>query len=89
MRIGVPSEIKTNENRVAVVPAGVEAMVGAGHEVLVERSAGEGSGFDDAAYAAAGAKLIPAAAVFVKPADLDAVLRFVVDRCPIQNRATG
>jgi alanine dehydrogenase len=57
MRIGVPKEIKTNENRVALVPAGAEALVSAGHEVLVERSAGEGSGFDDGQYQAAGARI--------------------------------
>jgi alanine dehydrogenase len=62
MKIGVPKEIKTNENRVAVVPAGAEAMAAAGHHVFVERGAGEGSGFDDAAYAAAGAKIVPTAA---------------------------
>ena len=43
MRIGVPKEIKTNENRVALQPAGAELLVGDGHEVWVERSAGEGS----------------------------------------------
>jgi len=62
MRIGVPKEIKTNENRIALVPAGAEAMVGAGHEVYVERGAGLGSGFEDSAYEAAGAKLLPTAA---------------------------
>ena len=62
MRIGVPSEIKTNENRVALVPAGAEALVAAGHQVMVERSAGDGSGFADADYAAVGATLSPTAA---------------------------
>jgi len=62
MRIGVPKEIKTNENRVALVPAGTEALVAAGHQVIVERSAGEGSGFPDADYAAVGATLAPTAA---------------------------
>ena len=57
MRIGVPKEIKTNENRIALVPAGAEALVAAGHQVLVEKSAGEGSGFEDAQYVAAGAKI--------------------------------
>ena len=47
MRIGVPKEIKTNENRIALVPAGAEALVAAGHSVLVEEGAGEGSGFAD------------------------------------------
>ena len=62
MKIGVPKEIKTNENRVALVPAGVEALVAGGHQVLVERGAGLGSGFDDAAYQAAGAQIQPDAA---------------------------
>ncbi len=57
MQIGVPREIKTNENRVALVPAGAEALVAAGHQVMVEKGAGEGSGFEDAQYVAAGAKI--------------------------------
>ena len=61
MIIGVPKEIKTNENRVALVPAGAEALVGAGHAVHVERGAGEGSGFGDTAYVAAGATILPTA----------------------------
>jgi len=62
MIIGVPREIKTNENRVALVPGGAEALVGAGHAVYVERGAGEGSGFSDAAYVDAGASILPSAA---------------------------
>jgi len=58
MIIGVPKEIKSNENRVAVVPGGVEALVNAGHTVLVETGAGVGSGFDDDTYAAAGGSLV-------------------------------
>jgi len=57
MKIGVPKEIKTNENRIALVPAGAEALIGAGHSVLVETGAGLGSGFTDDAYAAVGAKI--------------------------------
>ncbi len=57
MKVGVPKEIKTNENRVSLVPAGVEALVAAGHQVLVETGAGSGSGFEDAAYLAAGARI--------------------------------
>jgi alanine dehydrogenase len=70
MRIGIPKEIKTNENRVSVVPAGVEALVSAGHEVLVERGAGEGSGFADAQYAAAGARIADDADAVWAAADL-------------------
>ncbi len=55
MRIGIPKEIKTNENRVSLVPAGAEALVAAGHTVVVEAGAGLGSGFSDEQYAAAGA----------------------------------
>jgi len=62
MKIGVPKEIKTNENRIALVPAGAEALVGAGHSVLVETGAGLGSGFPDDAYTAVGAKIAPDAA---------------------------
>ncbi len=57
MRIGVPKEIKANENRIALVPAGVTAFVAAGHSVLVEAGAGIGSGFEDDAYRDAGAEL--------------------------------
>ncbi len=62
MIIGVPKEIKTNENRVALVPGGAEALVHAGHEVLIEKSAGSGSGFDDKDYTDAGAKIVGTAA---------------------------
>jgi len=57
MIIGVPKEIKNNENRVALTPAGVSALVRKGHTVYVQKSAGEGSGFSDAEYKAAGAKM--------------------------------
>lgn len=61
MIIGVPKEIKTNENRIALVPAGAELLVGAGHTVYVEQGAGLGSGFPDEAYTQAGARLLPTA----------------------------
>ena len=61
MKIGVPKEIKDMENRVAVTPQGVAALVRAGHEVLVEASTGLGSGFADEEYLAAGARLGDAA----------------------------
>jgi alanine dehydrogenase len=70
MKIGVPKEIKTNENRVAMVPAGVEAMVSAGHDVFVEHGAGEGSGFDDTAFKSVGATIMPTAADTWGAADL-------------------
>jgi len=61
MIIGVPKEIKTNENRIALVPAGVEAFTTRGHTVYVEQGAGLGSGFPDEAFVAAGAKMLPTA----------------------------
>ncbi|MGI8618014.1 MAG: alanine dehydrogenase [Gemmatimonadaceae bacterium] len=70
MLIGVPKEIKTNENRIALVPAGAEALVAAGHDVLVETSAGEGSGFPDEMYTAVGARIAPDAAATWAKADM-------------------
>ena len=61
MLIGVPREIKTNENRVALVPAGAEALVQHGHQLFIERGAGLGSGFSDAQYEAAGATVLETA----------------------------
>src|SRR5687768_9872310 len=58
MRIGVPTEIKPNEGRVAMVPGGVQALVADGHEVIVQKGAGLGSGITDTEYAASGAKLV-------------------------------
>jgi len=57
MIVGVPREIKTAENRVALVPAGAESLVGDGHTVLVEQGAGLGSGFPDDAYRVVGASI--------------------------------
>jgi alanine dehydrogenase len=59
MIIGVPKEIKNNENRVAVTPAGVKEMLKHGHTVYVQSTAGVGSGFSDDEYKAAGAKMLP------------------------------
>ena len=60
MKIGVPKEIKNNENRVGMTPAGVKELVAHGHEVYVQHTAGEGSGFSDDEYEKAGAKVLPA-----------------------------
>lgn len=60
MIIGVPKEIKNNENRVALTPAGTKELVKRGHTVYVQHTAGENSGFPDAAYEQAGAKILPA-----------------------------
>ncbi|WP_189016978.1 alanine dehydrogenase [Paenibacillus marchantiophytorum] len=62
MVIGVPKEIKNNENRVALTPGGASMLLGAGHQVLVESGAGLGSGFLDEDYVKEGAILIPEAA---------------------------
>ncbi|WP_107842144.1 alanine dehydrogenase [Metasolibacillus meyeri] len=62
MKIGVPKEIKNNENRVAMTPAGVVTLVQAGHEVMIETGAGLGSSFTDADYIEAGAAIVPTAA---------------------------
>lgn len=59
MIIGVPKEIKNNENRVGMTPSGVQEMTKRGHTVYVQSSAGDNSGFSDAAYTAAGAKILP------------------------------
>jgi alanine dehydrogenase len=61
MKIGIPKEIKASENRVALVPGGAEALVAAGHVVLIETGAGLGSGFSDAQYEAMGAYIAPSA----------------------------
>lgn len=58
MIIGVPKEVKDRENRVAATPAGVHEYVSQGHTMLVQRSAGEGSGYSDVEYAAEGAEMI-------------------------------
>jgi alanine dehydrogenase len=62
MKIGVPKEIKTNENRIALVPAGAEQLVSAGHSVMIELGAGLGSGFSDEMYTDVGARIAPDAA---------------------------
>ncbi len=59
MKIGIPKEIKNNENRVGATPAGVKELVAHGHTLFVQHTAGEGSGFSDNEYAAAGATILP------------------------------
>lgn len=61
MLIGIPKEIKNNENRVALTPAGVHSLVGRGHRVLIETNAGLGSGFTDADYQKQGAEIVATA----------------------------
>ena len=61
MIVGLPKEIKDNEYRVGLTPAGVRALTDAGHNVVVQKSAGEGSGFADSLYQRAGATLLDTA----------------------------
>jgi alanine dehydrogenase len=58
MIIGVPKEIKPEENRIAIVPGGVETLIHKGHKVLIEKGAGDGSGFSDSEFMKAGAQII-------------------------------
>jgi alanine dehydrogenase len=58
MKIGVPKEIKNNENRIAITPSGVTNLISYGHEVYIEKDAGLGSGFADSQYIDAGAKIV-------------------------------
>ena len=62
MIVGVPREIKADEYRVAMLPVGVEELTSAGHQVLMEANAGQGSGIADALYETAGATIVPTAA---------------------------
>src|SRR5947209_9893982 len=70
MIVGVPREIKSDEYRVAMVPAGVEELTRAGHKVLVETGAGAGSGISDEMYAANGAEIVAATADLWQRADM-------------------
>ncbi len=70
MIIGVPKEVKTREYRVGLVPAGARAFIGAGHKVLIQKGAGEGSGIPDAEYTRVGAELIKSADEVWKRAEL-------------------
>src|SRR5579864_1522811 len=70
MRIGVPSEVKNSEYRVACTPSGVHELVRHGHQVLVQQGAGTGSSLPDADFSAAGAKLITSAEEVWAEADL-------------------
>lgn len=70
MIVGVPKEIKTDEYRVAMTPAGVEELTGGGHQVLIQSGAGHGSGISDEQYAEHGAKIIASAADIWSAADM-------------------
>lgn len=70
MKIGIPTEIKNNENRVSITPAGVHTLRQSGHQVVVESGAGLGSGFADDVFEAAGAIILPSAAEVWASADM-------------------
>ena len=70
MRIGVPTEIKADEYRVALTPAGARELTARGHEVIVQAGAGEGSAIADSDYVAQGARVVPVAASAYSLADL-------------------
>ena len=70
MRIGVPTEIKDNEYRVGMTPSGVRDLTSDGHQVLVQKGAGNGSGFADGEYEAAGARILPDADAVYSEADM-------------------
>jgi alanine dehydrogenase len=62
MKIGLPKEVKDNENRVGLTPAGVKALTDGGHSVLIQKSAGDGSGISDSEYTQAGGQIVDTAA---------------------------
>ena len=70
MRIGIPKEIKNNENRVGMTPAGVAELVHHGHQVFVQHTAGEGSGFSDDEYVKSGAEILPSIGETYAAADM-------------------
>jgi len=80
MKIGVPKEIKTNENRIALVPAGAEALVAAGHSVMIETNGGVGSGFPDEAYTAVGAQIAPDAGTVWRDAEMIMKVKEPIER---------
>jgi len=70
MKVGVPTEVKPDEYRVAITPAGVRELVEHGHEVLIQRGAGEGSSLVDTAFEAQGARVVPDAAALFAEAEM-------------------
>ncbi|HEY0633008.1 MAG TPA: hypothetical protein VGC98_13210, partial [Thermoleophilaceae bacterium] len=70
MRVGVPTETKVDEYRVALTPAGARELAEHGHEVLIQAGAGEGSAISDEDYASQGARILPDAAALFDEADM-------------------
>lgn len=79
MKIGIPKEIKSNEHRVSLIPAGAAALLSAGHTVFIETGAGEGSGFSDEDYAAMGATIVSSAAQIWADSDLIVKVKEPID----------
>jgi alanine dehydrogenase len=79
MRIGVPTEIKDNEYRVGMTPSGARDLAADGHQVLVQRGAGTGSGFTDEEYTAAGARILPDADAVYGEAEMIVKVKEPVD----------
>ena len=69
-KVGIPKEIKNNENRVGMTPSGVAELTRRGHQVFVQHTAGEGSGFSDADYEAVGASILPTIEDVYREADM-------------------
>ncbi len=86
MIIGIPREIKDNEYRVSLVPAGARSLADRGHEVLVETKAGSGSGFHDDEYAAAGARIVASASTVWEQAEM---IMKVKEPLPSEHRHLG
>ena len=70
MKVGIPKEIKNNENRVGMTPAGVAELTRRGHEVSVQHTAGDGSGFCDDDYVKAGARILPTIEAVYRECDM-------------------
>ncbi len=79
MRIGVPTEIKDNEYRVGMTPSGAAVLTSDGHTVYVQKGAGNGSGFADEEYAAAGAKIVPDADAVYNEAEMIVKVKEPID----------
>ncbi|HEY8713359.1 MAG TPA: alanine dehydrogenase, partial [Thermoanaerobaculia bacterium] len=79
MRIGVPTEIKDNEYRVGMTPSGVRDLASDGHTVYIQNGAGNGSGFPDDEYKAAGAQILPDAAAVYKESDMIVKVKEPID----------
>ncbi len=80
MIIGVPKEIKNNENRVALTPGGAKELTKLGHTVYVQTQAGVGSGFDDVEYLAAGAEMLPAIEAVYEAAEMIIKVKEPIER---------